>query len=150
MKERTETRVGISVRGPEVEPSDVARVLGLQAEASHRRGDAFEDARGGVAYRDDGWCTFTSDGVIARDAGFEFHAAWMLDRLEPHIEVLESWTGKGWLVVLTITTVTNLNNGGPRASPTIMRRLGALSLTTQWRTICAPEHTGFRPTSGAH
>jgi hypothetical protein len=68
----------------------------------------------------------------------------MLDRLEPRIGTVHEWIEKGWLVVLNITTITNLNNGGPRVSPALLARMAALGLTTQWRTICAPEHRGFR------
>lgn len=125
-----QTRVGLQVRGLEVEPDDVSSRLELTPNASHRRGDVV-----GGDVRTDGWCYFTSQ--MPRDASFDQHAEWMLRRLEPHAAMLSSWSQRGWRIQLEFITITTANNGGPTVRPELLRRIAALGLATCWRTVCA-------------
>lgn len=139
MQVHAQTRVGFQVRGLQVDPDDVSARLELVPSASHRRGDMVDGQP-----RTDGWCYFTSQAEIGRDAPFEDHATWMLQQLEPHVEMLASWIQRGWRVQLDVITVTSASNGGPTVVPELLRRLAALGIPTCWRTVFAGAVQGRR------
>lgn len=139
MQVHAQTRVGFQVRGLQVDPDDVATRLELEPSASHRRGDLVDGTP-----RTDGWCYFTSQSEVGRDAPFDDHATWMVDRLEPHVAMLESWIQRGWRVQLEVITITSASNGGPTVAPELLRRIAALGLPTCWRTVFAAAVHGRR------
>lgn len=132
---RVETRVGLQVRGADVDPDWVAERLDLTPSASHRRGDP-ASAEDPSVRRVDGWCYFTSRGDVAPAEPFELHAAWMLERLERQAPMLASWVARGWKVQLEVVTMTNATNGGPTVEAGLLQRIADLGLTTHWRTVC--------------
>lgn len=131
-----QTRVGFQVRGDDVEPELVATRLALSPSASHRRGDVADSGNGERTVRTDGWCYFSSQSEVARDAPFEHHIAWVLEHLAPHASLLSAWVARGWRVQLDIITVTSATNGGPTVSPELLRGLASLGVPACFRTVC--------------
>jgi len=138
MRPQKQTAIWIGFRGADVDPEEVGRQLNLTpTEWKHRRGDEVD--RGGQKFTEpDGFCAFTSHAGVSRDEDFEAHAAWLLDRLEPHAGLIASWQAAGWNVRLTIMTVTNARSDGPLVGPRTLLRLANLGVPSLWKTSHVP------------
>jgi hypothetical protein len=141
MDRKEQTQVSLVVQGTEVDPVEVGRALALQPEWAHKAGDIHPNGKDRWPY---GSCSFTSHVGVSREAAFEEHAHWLIDRLSQHTAILAAWRAGGSRVQLNVTTVTESNNGGPVVSEQILRGLADLGLPVRFRTICAPNHSGFK------
>jgi len=133
---KKETKVALAVRGVDVEPADVARGLALQPEAAHRVGDSIAGLEP-PGVRNDGWCSFGSHPAVARDAECNAHLTWLVERLEPHVELLKAWQDRGWSLRISVLTVTTEKSGAAFVRAPLLRRLAARGIDTVWRTICS-------------
>jgi hypothetical protein len=126
---RTQYTFMLAVHGDDVDPTEVASTLRLPFDPRLAR------AGKGVIMH--------TRPSVSVDADFETQATWLLDRVEPHLSLLASWQARGWLVRLTIFTVTNRGIGGPLVSAAIMRRLANLGLPIWWKTVTQSRPEGF-------
>ncbi len=138
----TKTKVSLSVHGRDVNPDALSLALALVPEAS--RFPSVETER---EERQGGWCSFSSHEGVVAEAGFDAHADWLLDRLEPHVGLLRSWQSQGWVVRMKVITVVEGYAGGPLVKPETLRRFGQLGVEIRWLTACAHQRP---PLSDAH
>ncbi len=66
-----------------------------------------------------------------------------LERVEPCGAFLASALERGWIIHLTILTMTNSPFGGPRVTPELMKRFAALGVLTTWKTGFATSDDAF-------
>jgi hypothetical protein len=126
---RTQYTLTLAVHGDDVDPAEVSSTLRLPFDPSFARA-----GKGIIMHtRPD----------VSVDADFETQVTWLLDRVEPHVSLLASWQARGWLVRVTIFTVTNRVSGGPLVSAAIMRRLANLGVSIWWKTVSQSRPEGF-------
>jgi hypothetical protein len=65
----------------------------------------------------------------------------MLERLEQHAGVIESWQVNGWAVRLTMLIVTDRNNASVLLSRSLRRRIANLGVPVMWLTMFSQEST---------
>jgi RHS repeat-associated protein len=143
---KAQTKVSLRIWGADLDPGVVSTALAMTPEACHRPGDPDGDQPNG-AYRE-GFCSFGSHAVVSRESDFEKHAKWLLDRLEPHRELLASWMGRGWKVRIYVTTLVSGYAGGPVVSSVVLTRLASLGIDTKWTTASVPGHPGSNNPAG--
>lgn len=123
---RVEVHIALRILGDDLEPERVSATLGLQADRTHRKGDAIGKRSRGI--RRQGYWEIDSEPHVPTTEPFERHAAWLLDRIEPVREQLHAWSKDGWLVDLWVGAFTDAGHGGPVVGPEILLRLGNLGL----------------------
>jgi hypothetical protein len=123
-----------------MKPSAVAELLELSPEALHGVGDPLV-VEGTTLSRDDAFCSFGSNPTVPLETDLEVHVAWMLERLEQHAGVIESWQVNGWAVRLTMLIVTDRNNASVLLSRSLRRRIANLGVPVMWLTMFSQEST---------
>lgn len=131
---RTRYDIHLYLRGGDLDPQAVAAVFGVALDGQHHKaGDIFLLDGERVA-RPDGFCVIASSPTVPREAPFETHVGWFLDRIEPHLEKIREWQAAGWDIRIAIVTATNRKSGGPHVEPHTLKRMANLGLATRWVT----------------
>lgn len=126
-----EATASFRVFGPDVDPVDVTALLGMEPSSSRRRGQELssttpegERVPRGVA-REGGWVL---DSACPRLLTLEEHLHALLDRLEPHTDVIAALRRQGFRVDLYCGYFQRSGQGGPTFSPAVLSRLSRLGV----------------------
>lgn len=121
-----ETYATLRVFSDQLNPDEIAQLLGLEATDSFARGQPFGPGR---VRRNSGWFLSTRNRVVSRDS--RRHLAWLLDSLRLKAAPLKKLRETGAEIDISCYYLSS-GQGGPTMSAVQMAELGSLGLDLWW------------------
>ena len=123
----SETYATFHIVHDDLDPDAGSQQLELQPTEAIRKGDVRNPkARRPYIYKRGGWRFRTESVVQSRD--IRRHVDWLLDQLEPSSAQLKRLQAEGYEMEVFCYWVCAGEHGGPRLSPSQMRRLADLGI----------------------
>jgi hypothetical protein len=113
--------------GPELDPDEVTRLLGIEPEYAHRRGDA-NAGKGGRRYADYPEGMWKISSAEGEEATVEEHLLALLERIEPGRAGLARCQEQGLRTDVFVGYFAQGEPGGFGLAPETSRRLGELGV----------------------
>lgn len=130
-----EVRVGFRVMGSDLEPSEVSRLLGLQATESHKRGDA-RIGQSGRRYSDYSEGLWAWQPPVSETAPLAEHLNALVDVLGPKAALLQRLREWGLRMDIFVGLFGPDSRFGFVLSPELLHRLGDLGIAVDFDVYC--------------
>jgi hypothetical protein len=121
------TKASFRVMGPELDPDEVTRLLGLEPDYAHRRGDA-NLGKSGRRYADFPEGLWKISSGAGEEATVEEHLLALLERIEPGQAGIARCHELGLRADVFVGLFAAGEPGGQGIGPETCRRLGELGL----------------------
>jgi hypothetical protein len=132
-----ETYATLRIYHPMLDPKDLTTELGLEPTETQKAGEPDDHTNPrSFVHEIGGWFLETSSKVSSRD--IRCHISWLLDRLEPKRDKLDSLQSSGYEVDIFCYWLSAAGHGGPSLDPQIMQRLADLGLSVSFDVYFFP------------